>query len=180
VRTRESRLLTTVWIAQDLVDQLVVEAAEMAPRETGGLVLGYRAGDGVDLVITHVVYAGPEAYHDRESFRPDVAHQEAEIDRIFAETQGRSLYLGDWHTHPNRRPEPSGKDERVLRRIAGYRNAGTLRPVMIIVGNESSDAVIAAWLGQRKGLWFTVTEVLLKPFIPPSDETTPGSGAAQE
>lgn len=156
--------MTRVWIAESLVAQLVAEACEMAPLETGGLLLGYRTEDTDDLVVTHLVGPGDRAEHWSDGFRPDAAFQEAEIERNFAETDGKAFYLGDWHSHPDHPPTPSWKDEGVLRRIKEHREAASAKPLMIIAGIEESQAVLAAWIGERRWFRFRVAEAELRPY----------------
>jgi integrative and conjugative element protein (TIGR02256 family) len=148
--------LTRVWIAGEDADQLIAQARRHGPLETGGIVLGYRVEGGREIVITHLVGPGPRAQHMREGFAPDTAYQEAEIERIFAETDRRSIYLGDWHSHPGRAPMPSRKDEGALRRIARYQQAEAPNPLMLIAGLENGETTLAAWVGHPGWLRFRV------------------------
>lgn len=122
-------------------------------RETGGVLLGWR--DALDIVVEHVIGAGPEADHQRSSFQPDAGWQEARIAELY-ERSGRQLdYLGDWHTHPGGTPHPSRRDERTLRHIASSPEARCPEPVMVIMGNRDNEVDangIAAWSAQALAL----------------------------
>lgn len=100
------------------------------PNETGGILLG--RCDGTVAVVTSIVGPGPSAEHDHTSFDPDQPWQVAEVARRYAERPYASEYLGDWHSHPYGRAEPSITDWWVAARIARYRAARNPKPLMMI------------------------------------------------
>ena len=105
------------------------------PKETGGVLTGYDAGNG--LVVTAIVGPGPEAIHEPHSYTPDYAYQDAEVERVYRESDRCHTYLGDWHTHPDGGATLSRRDRRTLRAIADYRPARAPAPVMgILAGNH--------------------------------------------
>src|SRR3989442_1461190 len=97
---RPPKQLGLAWIAKTVLQTMVVEARRRAPNETGGVLLGYWADAGRQVVITDAVGPGPQAAHRRTSFEPDHEFQEAEIRRLYRGSGRRLAYLGDWHTHP--------------------------------------------------------------------------------
>jgi integrative and conjugative element protein (TIGR02256 family) len=121
-----------------MLSALELEARYALPNETGGLLVGYRADNG-DLVVQEIIGPGPKALHSSSRFVPDHAWQCQQLDTIYRETEGRHVYLGDWHTHPHGIPDMSGLDRRTLRAIARHTEAGAGRPVMLIGGNAGGD-----------------------------------------
>lgn len=120
------------------------EADRLFPRETGGILLGYRA-DG-QTVVTAIIGPGPKADHQVDGFRPDYDFQEAEIARRYAASQRRETYLGDWHSHPGADDaQMSFKDRITLSRIARFGPARAPEPLMAILFGEPG--------GWRCGLW---------------------------
>ena len=80
--------------------------------EAGGQLFG-RVSD--DLVtVTHV--AGPRAADERNrfTFRSDPVRAQADIERF---ARRGLLYLGEWHTHAEAIPHPSGSDEHAMQQI---------------------------------------------------------------
>jgi integrative and conjugative element protein (TIGR02256 family) len=76
---------------------------------------------------------GPRAsdLRTRTLYVPDRAAEQAEID--FWHTR-RLHYVGDWHTHPEQHPEPSGSDRESIRE-SFIRSRHSLRGfLMVIVG----------------------------------------------
>ncbi len=124
----------TLWIAKTALMQMRNLANEHTPLETGGALVGYEA-ENLEVVVTDVIGPGPHAKHRRLRFRPDYDYQQAQLDRHFAQTQGREFYLGDWHTHPSGACSLSWRDKRVLLRIAKTPSSGTKRPIMAVLAD---------------------------------------------
>jgi integrative and conjugative element protein (TIGR02256 family) len=60
------------------------------------------------LDVVHAGDAGPRAIREAAFFRRDVAHAQALADLAYR-TDG-SIWLGEWHTHPDRLSRPSQLD----------------------------------------------------------------------
>jgi integrative and conjugative element protein (TIGR02256 family) len=142
---------TTVWLPESCEAAILDEAIDRAPKETGGILLGYEVPDRSALVITHLVAAGPGARYRRGLFEPDGRWQEREVARIYAESGRRASYLGDWHSHPDGVAAPSKKDHHTARVIARHRAARMRWPLMLIVANDDQFWRIRVFrLGGRK------------------------------
>lgn len=63
--------------------------------------------DGPDVVIVEATGPRPGDRRGRSFYRPDKAAEQLEIDLRF---QDGLHFVGDWHTHPQAYPEPSGSD----------------------------------------------------------------------
>jgi integrative and conjugative element protein (TIGR02256 family) len=120
-----------VWLARNIVADLIAEAARALPNETGGVLLGYRAANDTRVVMA-IVGPGPRAHHARDHFVPDQTYQEEAIARIYTASDHVWTYLGDWHTHPGSDARPSSRDLRTLRRIANAKEARVPQPLMLI------------------------------------------------
>lgn len=112
-RGRKLRVEGRVWIERACLNALVEDAIHHAPRETGGVLLGY--GTEGEFVIRQLLLGGPNATRRSDSFRPDGRWQEREIALAYAASGRTDRYLGDWHSHPDGDPAPSTKDRRILR-----------------------------------------------------------------
>lgn len=127
--------IETIWLPAKLLDEMGALATSAYPKETGGVLIGYDAGNG--LVVTGITGPGPEAIHESHAYTPDYAYQDAEIGRVYRESGRRHTYLGDWHSHPDGSTTLSSKDKLTLRTIARYRPARASAPIMgIFVGGE--------------------------------------------
>lgn len=124
--------MTRLWIAESVVDRLHKLAEAAAPRETGGLLLGYTAADGT-RVVRDAIGPGPGASHASASFDPDQTWQTAELARRYLQSDGVLGYLGDWHSHLQAAGTPSHRDLGTLRLIAKTEEARAPQPLMGIV-----------------------------------------------
>lgn len=80
------------------------EAARSADgRETGGILLGreshQRARSEIELTVLHAAGPGPQAVRQMRFFRRDYVHaQQAALDAFALDG---SVWVGEWHTHPD-------------------------------------------------------------------------------
>lgn len=98
-------------------------------HEAGGQL--FARIDGQRIVVSEATAPRPTDRRGRFFFEPDRAGEQAEIDVMF--TRGLH-YVGDWHTHPERSPTPSGRDHATMSsrvRLSRHRLAGF---VFVIVG----------------------------------------------
>lgn len=101
-------------------------ARRAAPRETGGLLLGYSLDDTIHVVDIAEV---PDQTATRTSYvRPQALGQDSLDEALKNEPDARVGYMGDWHSHPAA-VGPSSQDIRQLRSFA--RETG--RPIALMV-----------------------------------------------
>lgn len=130
-------------------------ASKWWPLEVGGVLAGYWNENAA--VITDYVGPGDEATHRTTAFVPDHQFHVREIERIYAESNGRDVYLGDWHSHPDGPSTLSSLDKRTLRSIAKAPEAQCPRPVMLLLAEDEISWSLHAftldaprWLRPRK------------------------------
>lgn len=141
-----------MWISHAVMKQIVAEADDKFPKETGGVLIGYQADNG-EYVIRAFTGPGKGADHRRFLFKPDNEWQCEQLDRIYAESCGEWVYLGDWHTHPRGVPAMSCLDMRTLLKIARHDEARLERPLMMIGGGRPGKWKWAAHQFVNQGLW---------------------------
>jgi integrative and conjugative element protein (TIGR02256 family) len=128
------------WIDERALGDLVAEAHRRRLRETGGALLGWRAD--ADAVVAAVLGPGPNARHRLRSFEARQGR------RIYAATQRKVAYVGEWHTHPFGVLSPSGQDRLAARLIAEDPDFRAPVPLSAIVGGWRSGGrlVVYAWI----------------------------------
>jgi len=129
----ENRRNSAAWLHRSVVEFLVAEAETWAPRETGGVLLGYFGQPGNVPVILQAIGAGPRAVHRRWYYSPDVEFDESQVALYYEKSGRKTIYLGDWHTHPSPVSHLSKRDKRTLRRIARCRSARVEFPIMLVL-----------------------------------------------
>jgi len=150
----ESLCDDVAWLHELVLEFLISEAADKASFETGGLLMGYlSASQGVPVILL-ASGPGPRAVHSRTRYRPDYQYDEARVAQVYEQSQGRVLYLGDWHTHPETVSALSRKDQRALGRVARCRAARIPSPLMGVLHFTDSWGV-RVWRGRltRRRLW---------------------------
>lgn len=145
---------TRLWVTERALEQMVTEAAALAPDETGGMLLGYISpgSEPEDVVIEAVTGPGPSATHQAERFEPDTAWQQNQLARAYEESGRVTTYLGDWHTHPRGVVLPSRRDARTARSIARSKTARMPRPFMVILASDDEGWHAAAFRYEARDL----------------------------
>lgn len=98
-------------------------------REIGGQLFA-RFSDGHYLVERATCVRGARS---RFSFKPDRGAEQAEIEALFMQ---QLHYVGDWHTHPEDQPTPSGPDRAKMLGIFQQSQHELPFMLMLIVGRD--------------------------------------------
>jgi integrative and conjugative element protein (TIGR02256 family) len=123
------------------------EATDKFPLETGGVLMGYRLPQEMQITITAVIGPGPAARHNRTTFLPDHEYQVREIASLYESSGREHTYLGDWHSHPRGSMAPSARDLTVMGRISNTTSARCAEPLLFLVvgGPEKWDLCMWRW-----------------------------------
>ena len=155
--------IRTVWLPGSVVRALTDLAIEHYPNEVGGLVAGYLNDEAA--VITDMVGPGPLAKHRRDTFLPDHAYQTKYMHSLFRASEGRTVYLGDWHTHPEGPSVLSPLDKKTMRVIANSPEADCANPLMILLSPDGADWELRAFrLRNAMGRSIQVGDVPVRSF----------------
>lgn len=126
--------MTTAWLAQSVLDTMIVEAERADPYETGGILFGYRYTTQNAVVINGIVGPGPKAMHGPFEFEPDYEYQTEQTSLLYENPNtDPAYYLGDWHTHLKEVSRLSLKDRRTLKTIATNPEAYAPNPLMLVL-----------------------------------------------
>lgn len=122
-------------------------------RETGGVLLGHDPGGRV-IYIRRAGDAGPAAVRKPDRFARDADHAQQLAEIAFA--ADRSLWIGEWHTHPNGFAQPSPTDLAAYVALLDDRGLGLVRFVAVIVTASPQQGwqspVLTPWLIQQGGV----------------------------
>jgi integrative and conjugative element protein (TIGR02256 family) len=134
---RESRILIEDSVIANVGAFRQVEPSAV---EAGGILLGFRRDTHL-----HVAIATPPGPLDRRRkfhFYRDVQfHAEIALSQ-WAKTQETMDYIGEWHTHPEDRPQPSALDLQEWRQICRRRN----EPMVFMI-----QGILGRWIGVGLG-----------------------------
>lgn len=130
---------------KELLHTCASEVTRTFPLESGGVLMGQQIGEH-EWIVDHIVGPGPNAVHGRYRFSPDLPWQHEQIADRFSQTNGRSTYLGDWHSHPRAiHGQLSGKDRKALKRIITTPEAQCESPLMMILWSGAPKWHVSVW-----------------------------------
>lgn len=130
--------MSKFWLPHGLFEDMKLLAKASFPLETGGVLMGYIADNG-EVVVEKLIGPGPTAKHGSHHFEPDAIYQQALLEQYFVESQGRTTYLGDWHTHPHGTAILSSTDKQTLARIGTTPSSQNKHPVMAVLAGDGKD-----------------------------------------
>lgn len=118
--------------------------------EAGGILLGHVRG--VHLEILEATVPTPKDHRLKYFFERLLHGHQGIAERRWRDTNGLVRYLGEWHTHPEDRPTPSGLDISEWRKLASSRK--DRRPMLAaIVGRQDLRVEYMSAAGQRNRLY---------------------------
>jgi integrative and conjugative element protein (TIGR02256 family) len=100
--------------------------------EVGGLLLGYIRETHFDVRCITIPY--PKDICRRTAFYRNDEKHIIFLEETLKKSNGRIVYLGEWHTHPEKNPIPSSIDIQEWNHIKSTRNYPL---VFLILGLES-------------------------------------------
>jgi integrative and conjugative element protein (TIGR02256 family) len=112
-------------------------------HEAGGILLGRVVPDTQVLIDVATV---PNA-HDQSGpyfFDRAKAPAQARVEAAWYSSDGEHIYLGEWHTHPETNPTPSGRDRTMIRNMLMQSQMEIDFLLLVIVGS----AMI--WVGEQR------------------------------
>jgi integrative and conjugative element protein (TIGR02256 family) len=110
----------TLFIRPEALEKMIsFRQSNMNDTEAGGILIGRILLENEHYIIDDVTIPMLNDNRKRTRFsRKSEGHQEY-FDSIFQREQGTCYYLGEWHTHPERIPNPSYIDKKDWKRILG-------------------------------------------------------------
>lgn len=135
---------TLLEISATAITTLLRHRQYLGAYEAGGILLGYILPN--DRVV--IDFASEPTAVDRASavsFERDAVAAQNLIDVMWHSSNGTCIYLGEWHSHSERLPQPSLQDRRMIRNMVRMTQMEVNFLFLVIVGLE------AVWVGQEDG-----------------------------
>jgi integrative and conjugative element protein (TIGR02256 family) len=110
------------------------QALDSKRDETGGILIGRYQDDGYTALVTSATARPNDSISGRTWFQRGVRG----LKELLRDRWRRGeYYLGEWHSHPDGSPEPSGNDFREMRSISIDSSYRCNRPLLIIAGTSA-------------------------------------------
>lgn len=78
--------------------------------EAGGIIMGRFIRNSKNIIIDKVTEPAKEDKRSRHSFKRISIEHQIILEDEWVKSDGTCNYLGEWHTHPENNPSPSGVD----------------------------------------------------------------------
>lgn len=117
-------------------------------HEAGGMLLGRLIDGSDDIVVDEATEPTGADRRGRYFFNRARAAAQRYIDIVWGRSKGTSVYLGEWHSHPEDDPSPSGQDEVNWRRITRKARYDQDFLIFVIVGRR----LIRIWRCDKSSL----------------------------
>lgn len=120
-----------IMFPDGIFDQIKEFIVQHYPNECGGVFVGKIIGDTAAIEEMMV----PKRFRSTPVFFTRIAGMINKwLVQIFKKSKGKTIYLGEWHSHPNGRPYPSSTDFNSMKKIAQNTDVRIETPLLLIVG----------------------------------------------
>ena len=103
--------------------------------ESGGILMGYYI-DEFSIYISDLSIPSEKDKSSRFNFVRSFINTQKIIDNFFKKSKGKKIYLGEWHTHPEKDPIPSSTDLDSFQNQLKTNKLNSNFIFMIIIGTE--------------------------------------------
>jgi integrative and conjugative element protein (TIGR02256 family) len=140
----------SVDLNQDCVDAMIRLAREHYPEEVGTALVGSYSDDGFRAQVTGLAPLTDDSRGGRSRFYRGAQGLRDFFDRLFRGSRGLVHYVGEWHSHPDGPPHPSGTDMATALDIARDTRARCAECILIIVAISSKRESLGVVVGSRQ------------------------------
>jgi integrative and conjugative element protein (TIGR02256 family) len=117
--------------AKRIIEQ---DIAKFHPYETGGILIGAYNENLKLATIYSATSSSIDSKHGYTSFDRGTDNILESIEKVKISILASLHYLGEWHSHPNNSPKPSGQDLKQMQKFAKNKLHGIRSPLLLIVG----------------------------------------------
>jgi integrative and conjugative element protein (TIGR02256 family) len=103
-----------IYISDEILSVLDKYKQEKYQNESGGIILGLVHEDN-SIYISKISEPNACDKSSRYGFERDKKTAQIIVDSEFYESDGKVIYLGEWHTHPEPNPFPSYVDIKMIK-----------------------------------------------------------------
>ena len=123
--------LYTVHVSSKSLDCMARMAVATLPSEVGTSLVGSYSDDGFVARVEELAPLPSDSRGSWSAFHRGVLGMTNYFTKLFADSSGKRYYVGEWHSHPDGSPHPSGTDDAALHAIC--RDARTKCPEVVLV-----------------------------------------------
>lgn len=126
----------TIHIYDEVLSTLEKYKQKKYQNESGGIILGL-VYDNNNVYISKISQPNVSDKASRYSFERDKKVAQIIVDSEFNASDGKVIYLGEWHTHPESNPSPSFVDIKMIKQQHMNNKINENFLILLIQGTES-------------------------------------------
>ena len=125
----------TLKISEKIIDQMLQFKQDTNDKhESGGILIGYYIEE-LSFTLTNITTPSKLDRSSRFFFTRNKNSAQNAINKFFKESNGKKIYLGEWHSHPEDMPKPSFLDCKSIKEQIKLNKLNSKIIFMIIIGN---------------------------------------------
>jgi len=120
-----------VCISRQLLEEIKKAAKQCYPNEFGGVFVGYYDQSYCKAQIVQTIYPN-DFQNSPVHFQRDTEDLNHYFRELYQKTDGKHIYLGEWHSHPNMNCFPRITDYAAIKSIAENPNVKISSPYSLL------------------------------------------------
>lgn len=104
--------------------------------ENGEVLLGKYSNKNNTYIVTNVSTTNSKDKKGRYFFIRNKKQAQIIIDKLWRDSKGEINYLGEWHTHDEKYPNPSWVDQKLVKQMINNKNIEIKNVFMLILGRN--------------------------------------------
>ena len=128
----------TVALTESFLIKIKEYTQDIGKKESGGILLGGYIQEQNKYVITEASVPNGNDKRGPAFFIRDYKRAQKIIDKCWSESEGTINYLGEWHTHGCKNPQPSITDKELLKMIISDESNVWNEIFMLILGRNNT------------------------------------------
>ena len=126
----------TIKISKSVINNMMKFKQDAFEKpEAGGILIGYYIQNN-SFSITDITTPTLYDKSSRFNFIRNIKSVQSTLKRLFKKSGGKKIYLGEWHTHPENTPTPSGLDNKSIIDQLKFNQLNSDIIFMIIIGRN--------------------------------------------
>jgi integrative and conjugative element protein (TIGR02256 family) len=139
-----------IIISEELIAEMKAIAFKHFPNEFGGVLVGTYSEDGLTVCIQKLIC--PKKYKQTPTFfKRKTTFINKKLKEVYEVSNGKEIYIGEWHSHPNMSAYPSLHDLLSMRKIL-KQDIKITNPLLLIVGGTETNLHINYFIIYHKKL----------------------------
>ena len=147
----------TVLIPEACLLKMTKMAETHYPNEVGTSLVGCYSDDGFEAFVLDLAPLSSDSKGSLTSFYRGIAGLQKFFAKLRKTFSGKRHYVGEWHSHPDAAPIPSGTDDRNQREITADRKTNCPECILIIIGGANFNEIGIFVYSRKRG------KVILSP-----------------